>query len=686
MSFSKEALFHDGTDDFCKIEKNGDIYTYALILRTGAGCAKKIFINIDGTENEMTLLKTEGTFDYYLFKIELKDQIIRYYFKICGMDETYYYDMSGATEEVSGHFQFELTAGFETPDWAKGAVMYQIFTDRFCNGDTSNDVVTNEYAYIGKGVIGETDWYQYPKAEDVGRFYGGDLQGVWNKLDYLQKLGVEVIYFNPLFVSPSNHKYDTQDYDYIDPHFGKVVKDEGETLTSGNVNNKNSTKYICRTTDKANLKASNEFFAEFVKEVHSRGMKVIIDGVFNHCGSFNKWLDREGFYKANGDYERGAYESKESPYNSFFKFRKEEWPNNGSYEGWWDYDTLPKLNYEDSEKLCRYIIDIGVKWVSEPYNVDGWRLDVAADLGRGREFNHLFWKRFRAAVKKANKDAIILAEHYGSPKEWLKGDEWDTVMNYDAFMEPVTWFLTGVDKHSDRLDESMKGNAEAYMGAMTYNLANFQTQSLLVAMNELSNHDHSRFLTRTNGMVGRTATMGPEAAEMNIKKSVMKEAVVMQMTLPGAPTIYYGDEAGLCGWTDPDNRRTYPWGKEDLELIEFHRDMIQIHKQNKALKYGAYKPLCWEENVLSYGRFYGDNIVAVVINNSDEEKEIEIPVWQLGVGDGEVMERIMLTNEELYNAGAVGYSVEDGNVSAKLPPESAAVFRRKISKVKNVNL
>ena len=136
--------------------------------------------------------------------------------------------------------------------------------------------------------------------------------------------------------------------------------DEGNVLQKGDIDNRNAGKYICRTTQRANLEASNRFFAEFVEEVHRRGMKVIIDGVFNHCGSFNKWMDREGFYKANGSYEPGAYETKDSPYNTFFRFKKEEWPNNNRYEGWWDFDTLPKLNYEDSEKLCRYIIDIGV--------------------------------------------------------------------------------------------------------------------------------------------------------------------------------------------------------------------------------------------------------------------------------------------------------------------------------------
>lgn len=172
-------------------------------------------------------------------------------------------------------------------------------------------------------------------------------------------------------------------------------------------------------------------------------MRVILDGVFNHCGSFNKWIDRERIYEQQPEYPKGAYVSGESPYRKFFRFhdeRKEAWPYNKSYDGWWGHDTLPKLSYEDSPELEQYIMDIGKKWVSPPYNADGWRLDVAADLGCSNEYNHMFWKRFRKEVKEANPEALILAEHYGDPGEWLQGDEWDSVMNYDAFMEPLTWF------------------------------------------------------------------------------------------------------------------------------------------------------------------------------------------------------------------------------------------------------
>lgn len=186
-------------------------------------------------------------------------------------------------------------------------------------------------------------------------------------------------------------------------------------------------------TAKENLEASNQFFADFIAEAHARGIRVILDGVFNHCGSFNKWLNREKIYRPDKGYAPGAYEAADSPYHDYFHFYDEnQWPDNGTYEGWWGHDTLPKLNYEGSEDLYRYILEIGKKWVSPPYNADGWRLDVAADLGHSPEFNHRFWRDFRKAVKSANPDAIILAEHYGDASSWLQGDAWVTVMNYDA--------------------------------------------------------------------------------------------------------------------------------------------------------------------------------------------------------------------------------------------------------------
>ncbi len=676
-SIIREGLFTDETESFripAEPEEGDDV---VLRFRTAKNNVDHIYYIEDGCTEEplMEKVNSDQLFDYYEYQITVGSNRIAYSFKAVKGQETCYFNRLGAVTDNQEGFQFKITPGFKTPQWAKGAIMYQIYVDRFYNGDPSNDVVDHEYIYLGQPVSRVSDWSAYPRHMDVGHFHGGDLQGVWDKLDYLENLGVDVIYFNPLFVSPSNHKYDCQDYDYIDPHYGVIVKDGGESVPSGATDNKQASKYMIRTTSKENLEASNEFFARFVEEVHRRGMRVILDGVFNHCGSFNKWLDGELLYEMSGQYEPGAYTAKNSPYHSFFKFyNNDSWPYNDSYDGWWGHSTLPKLNYEDSPKLYDYMMEIARKWVSPPYSADGWRLDVAADLGHSSEYNHKFWKGFRAAVKEANPDAIVLAEHYGDPSSWLQGDQWDTVMNYDAFMEPVTWFLTGMEKHSDESNPNLFGDGESFFRSMNYRTSQMMTNSVFVAMNELSNHDHSRFLTRTNRTVGRISSRGPEAASENINYGIFREAVMIQMTWPGAPTIYYGDEAGVCGWTDPDSRRTYPWGHENLELIEFHKYMTGLHHRTPALRYGSLVQLVADRQLIAYGRFYKDSICAVIVNNSASDREVSVPVWQLGVFDGETMTRHMLTYESGYNVGRVAYEVIDGRISLLMPGHSSVLL------------
>lgn len=674
---NKAALFCDGTGGYVypPEPKENELVTFRF--RTAKDDVDRVGLVTSAGTYVMEKERTQGEFDYYTFEVRLGEEPFRYCFEVQSGTEKYYYGRCGISREILEYYNFVVVPGFSTPDWAKGAVMYQIFTDRFYNGDKSNDVETNEYYYIGDYSRRVTNWDKYPANMGVREFYGGDLQGVMDKLDYLQELGVEVVYFNPLFVSPSNHKYDIQDYDYIDPHYGKIVDDGGEVLPNGVTDNSQATKYKKRTTGLKNLEASNELFIKLVEELHRRGMKVILDGVFNHCGSFNKWMDRERIYEGEEDYEPGAYVSADSPYRSYFRFFKEgpeNWPYNGNYDGWWGHDTLPKLNYEDSVKLENYILYIGRKWVSPPYNVDGWRLDVAADLGRSNEYNHDFWKKFRRAVKDANPNALILAEHYGDPSDWLRGDEWDTVMNYDAFMEPITWFLTGMEKHSDEAREELLGNIDNFIGSMAHHMSNMLTPSLQVAMNELSNHDHSRFLTRTNHMVGRVEHLGPEAANEYVNKAVMREAVVMQMTWVGAPTVYYGDEAGVCGFTDPDNRRTYPWGHEDHELIAFHKEAIRIHKGHPALRTGSLKILGGEENILSYARFKGHDRIIVVINNRSERAEVKVPVWEAEIPAKCRMKRLLYSYKDGYTTEYEEYLVEDGEVVANMGPHSALVL------------
>lgn len=674
--FNRKALFSDMTEDYVYPPEPSAYGEVSIRFRSKRNNIDRVFFVSKGEKHLMLKAETDNSFDYYSHSVQLENETLVYYFEVHVGKISCYYDMRGVCKDINEYYHFRLIPGFKTPEWAKGAVFYQIYVDRFHNGDSSNDVLTNEYQYIDDKTVRVEDWDKYPAAMGVREFYGGDLQGVLNKMDYLQELGIDVIYFNPLFVSPSNHKYDIQDYDYIDPHFGKIVHDEGELLRPEQRENRFATRYIDRISNRENLEASNALFAEVVKEAHRRGIKVILDGVFNHCGSFNKWMDRERIYENVPGYEKGAYIAQDSVYHDYFQFTDDHrWPYNGTYDGWWGHDTLPKLNYENSRRLVDYVLYIARKWVSPPYNVDGWRLDVAADLGHSPEFNHKFWKEFRKTVKAANPNAIILAEHYGSPKDWLMGDEWDTVMNYDAFMEPVTWFLTGMQKHSDDYREDLRGNVDSFWGAMRHHGASFTTPSLQVAMNELSNHDHSRFLTRTNRKVGRTNTLGPEAANTGINKAVLREAVVIQMTWPGAPTIYYGDEAGVCGFTDPDNRRTYPWGHEDHELINFHKDIIRIHKTCKEFLTGSLKYMEGDYNVLSFGRFTRQAQSLIVVNNNDHEITKEFTVWYLGVPMECTMKQLLLTTADGYTTEEKAYPITAGNVTVTLPPTSAIILR-----------
>lgn len=671
------ALHSDETEFFhSPLEpKVGDVVT--IRFRTAKGDVDEVVLVCGKKDIYLEKETSTDVFDYYKTEIVAENEIIRYYFEVRKNDKTVIYNRRGVFYDVREQYQFAIVPGFETPDWAKGAVMYQIYTDRFCNGNPDNDVQTNEYFYINDSVKKIEQWDKIPAALDVGNFYGGDLQGVWDKLDYLQHLGVEVLYFNPLFVSPSNHKYDCQDYEHIDPHLTVIKNDGGYVLREKCFDNMQASKYITRTANMENLEASNDFFAGFCEELHRRGMRIIIDGVFNHSGSFNKWMDRERIYEGQEDFAKGAYVDENSPYHTFYHFNHhDEWPYNSSYDGWWSNDTLPKLNYEESPILEDYIIDIGRKWVAPPYCVDGWRLDVAADLGHSAEYNHHFWKRFRKEVKAVNPDVMIYAEHYGDASSWMQGDQWDTVMNYDAFMEPLTWFMTGMEKHSDAYKPEYYRNGEFFESCMSHYMTAFHMPSLMTAMNQLSNHDHSRFLTRTNHVAGRLATAGAEAAEKDVRKHIMEMAVAFQMTWIGAPTLYYGDEAGVCGFTDPDNRRTYPWGKEDFELIEFHREMIAIHRRNPVLKFGSTKILKAEKEILAFARFDERNQMLTVINMSDTEQIVKLPVWCANIPMDGIMERLMKITEDRYNVGCVQYAVSDGMLELRMDPMSCEVLKR----------
>ena len=661
-----EGIFSDETIEYVSMQSLKNRQNIRIQIRIFKDDKPDIILvdHRDGSEVVMSKLRSSEHFDFYYADLEDRDYL-KYYFKIIDGKNTLFFTRFGITDYLKEDALFEYNKNFTLPDWAKGALMYQIFIDRFNRGDETNDVVDDEYIYIGLPVKHKENWNEYPSNFDVGYFYGGDLAGVLQKLDYLRDFGVEVIYFNPLFVSPSNHKYDTQDYDYIDPHIGVIVEDADGVLGEYDTDNKNAVKYVKRVTSKKNLEASNELFIRLVEEAHKRNIKVIIDGVFNHCGSFNKWMDKEGIYKrADDKYPIGAYWSKESEFRSYFNFIGDE------YDGWWGHDTLPKLYYENSKKLVDEVLNIAKKWVSPPFNVDGWRLDVAADLGYSHEFNHIFWSMFREAVKSANNDAVILAEHYGDPSFWLDGKCWDGVMNYDGFMEPVSWFLTGLEKHSDREDMNLKGNADSFFLMLKNALGKMPYDSILVSMIQLSNHDHSRFLTRTNGIVGRINSHKSEDAESGVKLEVMRQAIMMQITLPGAPTVYYGDEVGVCGFTDPDSRRTYPWGNENLELLEYHRYMNKWHRIRKELKTGSLIRLISTGGVVCYARVLKDNISVIIINAGEYTVKTDIPLYLTGMRDNAVISRVIYTNKVGYNVGRVTYINDNGYLNFEIEPHS----------------
>jgi len=665
MQFNKSAVFTDETKQFVSpyAPNPGDMVTFKIRIAKDTTCA----ITLNDTKNiyPMTKTHTNNAFDYYTTTFKIHAKPLRYFYTITHNGQTYYYNKRGLWENLVEHYNFRLVPGLRTPDWAKGAVMYQIFADRFCNGDHSNDVISHEYEYLGI-TAKALPWDKEITVGDFCNFYGGDLQGIMNKMEYLKDLGVEVIYLNPVFVSPSSHKYDAQDYDYIDPHYGVIIEDDGNVLRFEHVDNKYATRYQTRTTSKVNLEASNALMVDLIKKAHDFGIKVILDGVFNHCGSFHKWMDIAGFYKSVGE-SVGAYHTKDSPYYDYFVW------NNGKYDGWWDNSNHPKLNFEGSAKLYDYIIEIGKKWVSAPYNADGWRLDVAADLGRSMETNHKFWQDFTLAVKTANPEAIILAEHYGDPSPWLNGCEWDTIMNYDAFMEPITWFLTGVNKHSEKSCPHLKNDAMAFENAMRHYMSYLSVHALQTAMNQLSNHDHSRFLTRTNGNTGRWHTVGARAADVDLNKNIMMEAVVFQMTWPGAPTIYYGDEAGLTGWTDPDNRRTFPWGREDETLTNLHKSLTAIRKKYSILRHGSLEFLKTDHGFISYSRFDETDKIIVAINNLEKPQEINIPIWKTEIFDAPLTELIITGNGTFCETYKLHY-VNEGYLALTIPPQSAIVL------------
>ena len=480
-------------------------------------------------------------------------------------------DGADFTEYVPRSWQLNVYASdYTTPSWIMGGAFYHIFIDRFKKAGERP---------LKDGAVLRSDWGGVPcyKPDETGEiknndFFGGNLEGIIEKLPYLQELGISCIYLSPIFEAASNHKYDTADYSKIDPAFGNEA-----------------------------------VFARLCTEAEKLGIRIICDGVFNHTGSDSVYFNRS---KAYG--EGGAYQTKNSPYYGWYSFS--EWPE--KYDAWWGIKTLPQIR-KDCESFRSFITgDKGIlqKWMS--LGSFGWRLDVADELSEN------FLRENRKAVKKFNPEALIIGEvwedasnkiAYGKRRHYFEGEELDSVMNY-PFKEATISFMK--TRRAEDLREAVETLCE-----------NYPKPALDCLMNILGTHDTERILTVLGAKLYETRDEKAQSYlaedERSHAKSLLRLATALQFTLPGVPCIYYGDEAGLEGYEDPFNRRCYPWGSEDKELIQWYSELLRARKSCAAFAGGDYRTLRAENGVFAFTRSRDGVKVMTLVNMGSGELLLE---------------------------------------------------------------
>ncbi len=565
-----------------------------------------------------------GRFDVWQGTIPASCSIKYYRFQINEGTATAWYNALGpsASEPTSGDFY--ILPNFTTPSWAKNGVMYQIFPDRFYNGDPSNDVQTNQYSYYGYPTEKKA-WGASPIA-DAGYsnstvFFGGDLQGIDQKLGYIKNtLGANILYLNPIFTAPSNHKYDTQDYYHVDPAFG-----------------------------------GNAALRQLVNDVHSSANGpqgyVVLDGVFNHTGTWNAWFNEFNTYPNSV----GAYQSQSSPYSSYYTFQ--HWPD--TYSTFLGVSSLPKLNYGSSGSAVRDAIyntpnSVAQYWIRN-YSIDGWRLDAAqyADSGGSNgsdAIDHQIWQEFRNAIKGANPNAFIFGEYWGNANGWTNGTlwQWDGATNYDGFTQPASEWITGKDYSGNAASISTSQFDSWLRGTR----ANYPEDVQQVMANFLSSHDITRFGERAGGDIQKTEL-----------------AAIFQMTYVGLPTIYYGDEYGMQGGADPDDRRTFDWSQASSgnAAITLYHKLIAIRNAYPALRTGSFITLLADDanKVYAFGRMDSKNRIAVILNQDTVSHTVTIPAYQLSMADGSSVTDALKGNV---------YQVQNGQVTVSVAGESGVVL------------
>lgn len=504
-----------------------------------------------------------------------------------GVGRPYYKPMQ--TDAIRRFRQTVYDPAFTPPDWAKDAVYYYIFPERFRNGDPSNDPTPGEDTYVGDidvevhaswsddgpWVPGEADGHAGDDEHYNNDFYGGDLQGIVDELDYIASLGANTLYINPIFEAPSNHKYDTADYLRIDDNFG----------------------------DEA-------VFDTLVAEATSRNIRILLDTSLNHCAADSVYMDRYGKYPESlGAFENQAIRT-DSPYHDWFEFNPGATNPDQMYNSWLGISTLANLSESDAWKSFAFGADDSVirTWLRR--GVAGWRMDVTPWVEDD------FWREWRVAVKQENPEALALAETWFDASKYFLGDTFDTTMNY-IFREAVFAFARGED--AARSMEILELTREHYPPAVYHSL-----------MNLLSTHDAPRALFQFGYDVDDTSF--PVIA---VAKQKLRLAVLFQMTYPGAPAIFYGDEVGLTGGPDPFNRRTYPWadqgGNPDLDLLDDITALIAMRREHPVLRRGSLTPLYSDANVIVMLRRLDDVTAIVAVNNDESERVVPVDLTGLGV-------------------------------------------------------
>ncbi|MBN1640470.1 MAG: alpha-amylase [Anaerolineae bacterium] len=621
-----DGLGHDSRDDLYRIPAGAVPAGTTVVLRVRTfhddvtGVTARVWDTAAGGQTllPMTRVATTGDppygYDYWETTLPTSANPTTLWYRFIvrdGVDEDYYEDDDlfdggwGVTYDDSPDRSFQINVyepGFETPAWIKDAVIYQIFPDRFFNGDPKNDPEPSDPTVYGNPVQ-IRDWEELPEGycrayEDVacdegplGRdFFGGDLQGVKDKLDYLADLGVTAIYFNPIFEAPSNHLYDTTDYFQIDPSFGSIGT-----------------------------------YRSLVNAAERRGIRIILDGVFNHTSSDSIYFDRYDRYP-----KEGAYESLDSRYAAWYTFY--EWP--ASYNSWWGFDSLPVLTEHPEVSAFIYGSDRSVaRWWVE-LGAAGWRLDVAPDK------SHTWWQAFRPRVKAVNPDAVILGEIWDDASPWLLGNEFDSTMNY-RFRRALIGFVNGDTQ--DPNQGYIRGLSPTQFDSVLHGIEeDYPPQAYAATMNLVSTHDTQRILWALTP--GARNQEGREFDAANVAEGLakLKLLAIIQLTMPGAPTIYYGDEVGLTGDTDPDDRRPFPWGSEDEDLLAHYQALISLRNAHAFLRTGSYDHLETgnpdADGVYAYGRRDPSGAAIIAVNRDVAGHAVSIDVA------GYIPEGTMLTD------------------------------------------